>query len=99
MVNSVVLRLRGAVLMTLAVSSSACVRACIAPCHMSVPQTRVTPWPRPIPCRTSDSASPRVIVTTLGDVQTTLADGAFDPMGDRVRLGSGETVEHYYRDK
>lgn len=61
--------------------------------------SRVSPWPRPIACRTSDSNSRDVFVTTLGDVRTPLADGEFDPAADTVRLASGGTIEHYYRDR
>lgn len=35
---------------------------------------------------------------TLGDVQTPLAQGTFDPSADRVTLNDGSVKTHYYRD-
>ena len=36
---------------------------------------------------------------TLGDFETSLADGMYDPTMDRATLKDGSVVEHYYRDK
>jgi hypothetical protein len=55
-------------------------------------------WPHPIPCRIQDGANPDLFVITLGDVQTPLADGVFDPMKDEVTLRDGSVKAHYYRD-
>jgi hypothetical protein len=55
-------------------------------------------WPRPIPCRIQDSANPDLFVMTLGDVQTPLAQGIFDPVKDEVTLNDGSQKPHYYRD-
>lgn len=60
----------------------------------------VTPWPRPVPVRLEPRGSGRdeLMVTTLGEVETPLADGKFDPVADRVTTRDGRVLEHYYRD-
>src|SRR5215472_10405388 len=55
-------------------------------------------WPHPIPCRIQDGANPDVLVMTLGNVETSLADGVFDPVKDLVRLSDGTIKTNYYRD-
>ncbi|MGN6554493.1 MAG: alpha-galactosidase, partial [Verrucomicrobiota bacterium] len=55
-------------------------------------------WPRPIPCRIQDGANKDLWVMTLGDVQTPLAQGIFDPAKDEVKLADGSTKAHYFRD-
>lgn len=67
-----------------------------APTPATQPET--VPWPRPIPCRIQDGGNPDLFVMTLGDVQTPLAQGTFDPVGDRVTLGDGSVKTNYYRD-
>jgi len=62
------------------------------------PGTPSTAWPQPIPCRIQDGADPDLFVMTLGDVQTPLAQGMFDPVKDQVRLDDGTVKEHYYKD-
>jgi hypothetical protein len=39
------------------------------------------------------------MVMTLGDVETSLAEGMYDPVADKATLKDGSVVEHYYRDK
>ncbi len=56
------------------------------------------PWPRPIPCRIQDGPNRDLLVMTLGDVQTPLADGTFNPVSDEVKLKDGTVKENYYRD-
>ena len=56
-------------------------------------------WPHPIPLRVRDGANRNLMVMTLGDVETSLADGMYDPTGDRATLKDGSVIEHYYRDK
>ena len=56
------------------------------------------PWPRPVPCRTADSANPDLLVMTLGDVNPSLADGVFDPIKDEVTLKDGSRKSNYFRD-
>lgn len=74
------------------------VAGCAGPKSIYRSASPVSPWPRTIPCRTSNADSPNVLVTTLGNVRTPLADGTFDPVNDRVTLNDGATIEHYYRD-
>jgi hypothetical protein len=56
-------------------------------------------WPHPIPLRVRDGANRNLMVMTLGDVETSLADGMYDPTIDRATLKDGSVIEHYYRDK
>lgn len=56
-------------------------------------------WPHPIPLRVRDGANPNLMVMTLGDVETSLADGMYDPTKDQAKLKDGSVIEHYYRDK
>ncbi len=58
----------------------------------------VTPWPRPVPVRLKPSGIDDMLVTTLGEVSTPLADGTFDPATDRVTTRSGRVIQHYYED-
>lgn len=55
-------------------------------------------WPHPVPCRIQDGTNPELMVVTLGDVDTPLADGVFDPVNDQVRLKDGTVKTNYYRD-
>jgi len=55
-------------------------------------------FPGPFPCRISDSDNKDLMIMTLGDVQTPLADGVFDPLNDRITLKNGRVIDHYYRD-
>ena len=47
----------------------------------------ITEWPRTIPVRLKPDGRDPLFVATLGDVATSLADGAFDPVRDRGPLG------------
>lgn len=55
-------------------------------------------WPYKFPCRIQDGSNPDLFVMTLGDVETPISTGVFDPVNDRVTLGDGTVREHYYRD-
>jgi hypothetical protein len=55
-------------------------------------------WPHPIPCRIHDGANPDLFVMTLGDIDTPLADGVFDPVKDSVTVKDGTVRTNYYRD-
>ncbi|MBI4535556.1 MAG: NPCBM/NEW2 domain-containing protein [Ignavibacteriae bacterium] len=55
-------------------------------------------WPHPIPCRIEDGANADLFVMTLGDAQTPLATGIFDPTKDEVKLNGGRIIKNYYRD-
>lgn len=64
-------------------------------------QTRVEPkpqWPHPIPARIADGSNKDLFIMTLGDVQTALAEGIYDPLNDELRLKDGTVKSHYYRD-
>jgi hypothetical protein len=39
-------------------------------------------WPYPIPCRIHDGTNKNLRIMTLGDPQSPLADGLFDPVSD-----------------
>ena len=46
-------------------------------------------WPRPVPCRIADGANKDLFIITLGDIDTSLASGVYDPRTDEVRLKDG----------
>src|SRR5918911_1841593 len=69
-------------------------------CVMTLGQSSVNArqaWPRPIPARIRDGDNKELLVMTLGDVKTVLADGTFDPAKDEVRLKDGTVRQNYYR--
>ena len=55
-------------------------------------------WPHTIPARIHDSTNKDLIVMTLGEVATPLADGIFDPTTDELRLNDNTVIKHYFRD-
>ena len=55
-------------------------------------------WPRPIPARSRDGANPELFVMVLGEVETPLADGTFDPLRDELTRKDGTVTPHYFRD-
>jgi NPCBM/NEW2 domain-containing protein/alpha galactosidase C-like protein len=59
----------------------------------------VMPWPKPVPIRLKPSGRDDMMISTLGDVSTPLADGTFDPVADRVTTRDGRTLERYYKDR
>ncbi|MBP8302774.1 MAG: NPCBM/NEW2 domain-containing protein [Phycisphaerae bacterium] len=65
------------------------------------PEPGATPgaatWPHPIPCRIQDGGDPDLFMMALGDVDTPLAQGVFDPVQDRVTLKDGTVKEDYYK--
>ena len=54
-------------------------------------------WPYPIPCRTQDGNNPDLFLMSLGDVNTPLAQGSFDPVKDQVTLNDGTVKPDYYK--
>lgn len=56
-------------------------------------------WPHPVPARIRDGNNRDLLMMTLGDVDTPLADGTFDPLTDEVRLKDGTVIKNYYRDQ
>jgi len=59
----------------------------------------ITEWPRTIPVRLKPDGRDPLFVATLGDVATSLADGAFDPVRDRVETRDGSVLENYYKNE
>jgi len=57
----------------------------------------VTKWPRVIPARTKPAGRDELLITTLGEVTTPLADATFDPVADRLTAKDGRVVESYYK--
>src|SRR5688572_26853729 len=55
-------------------------------------------WPHSIPARIRDGVNTDLLVMTLGDVNTDIADRTFDPVKDEVRLKDGTIIKNYYRD-
>ena len=64
------------------------------PTQVQIPKT----WPHPIPCRIMDGENLDLFIMTLGDVNTAIAQGTYDPVKDQVTLKDGTIKEHYYRD-
>ena len=71
------------------------------PAATADPRAAVTKksWPHPIPLRARDNGNPDLMVMTLGDVETPLADGIYDPANDDATLKDGLVIKNYYRDK
>ena len=57
----------------------------------------VTEWPRPIPMRLPPPEEDDVFVTLLGEVETPLSQGTYDPVADRVTLEDGTVLEDYFK--
>lgn len=55
-------------------------------------------WPHPFPARVRDGSNKDLFVMTLGDVDTVLADGTYDPSKDELTLKDGSVMKNYYRD-
>ena len=71
-------------------------------CETALAQSHTTSaqadWPRPVPARIRDGNNRDLMVMTLGDVDTVLADGMFDPLKDEVRLKDGTVRQNYYKE-
>jgi hypothetical protein len=50
------------------------------------------------PARIRDGVNKDLMVMTLGDVSTPIADGIFDPAQDELRLKDGTSLKNYFRD-
>jgi hypothetical protein len=50
------------------------------------------------PARVRDGANKDLMVMTLGDVSTPIADGIFDPAKDELRLKEGTILKNYFHD-
>lgn len=55
-------------------------------------------WPHAIPARIQDGGNKDLLVMTLGDVSTVLADGTFNPSKDEVRLKDGTVKPNYFKE-
>jgi hypothetical protein len=66
--------------------------------HQQPAVTTKKTWPHQISLRTRDNANKDLFVMTLGDVETPLADGTFDPEKDEATLNDGAVIKNYYRD-
>lgn len=65
------------------------------------PAGPVSPWPRVIPARVltpDEAAADDLLVFTLGEVQTPIANARFDPTTDTLTFNDARRIEHYYRD-
>ncbi|HEY0459443.1 MAG TPA: NPCBM/NEW2 domain-containing protein [Pyrinomonadaceae bacterium] len=51
-----------------------------------------------IPARVKDSSNKNLFVMTLGNVETPLADGTFNPEKDELRLKDGTVKTNYYKE-
>ena len=54
--------------------------------------------PEKLLCRIQDGKNPDLMVMTLGNVNTPLADGYFYPYEDKVVLKNGQEIENYYKE-
>ena len=66
--------------------------------HAAVAEAPAKTWPHPVPCRVQDGPNKDLLVMTLGDVSTPLADGVFHPVEDMVKLNDGTEKANYFRD-
>jgi dipeptidyl aminopeptidase/acylaminoacyl peptidase len=70
-----------------------------SPKEPSVSPKTSAAWPRPFPSRTHVDKDDDLFVMTLGDVDTELANGSYDPQKDELQLADGKAIENYYRDE
>ena len=57
-----------------------------------------TAWPTIVPCRIEDSGNLDLFLMTLGDVETPLSQGSYDPRTDDVTLSDGTVMHRYFQD-
>jgi len=55
-------------------------------------------WPFPIPCRIQDTGHPDLFVMTLGDIDTPLSQGLYDPRTDEATLKDGTVKKGLFKD-
>lgn len=55
-------------------------------------------WPYPFPCRVQESGNPDLFVMTLGDVETPLAQGVYDPRADEATLKDGTVKKSLFKE-
>ena len=84
-------RFSGLAILTLGILGPACARK-------SAPvKAEESAWPTAIPCRVRDGGNPDLFLMTLGEVETSLSQGNFDPRTDEVTLNDGTVIPRYYR--
>ena len=66
--------------------------------HAQTNSNKSRAWPHQIPCRIHDGSNKDLFIAVLGDVETPLADGVYDPANDSVSLKDGSIKSNYYRD-
>jgi hypothetical protein len=54
-------------------------------------------WPYTIPCRILEGNNPDLLMMALGDVNTPIAQGTFDPAKDQAILNDGTVKPDYYK--
>jgi hypothetical protein len=87
-------------LVLLSISSLLCFTGCQKKEKTLEPIPKITgKLPEQIPCRVQSKSQPELIIMTLGQVETRLADGIFYPNEDRVKLKSGQEIKNYFKDK
>jgi hypothetical protein len=55
-------------------------------------------WPTAVPCRIQDGGNLDLFLMTLGDVETPLSQGIYDPRTDDVTLNDGTVMPRYFQD-
>ncbi|MBC7360726.1 MAG: NPCBM/NEW2 domain-containing protein [Candidatus Aminicenantes bacterium] len=86
----------GLLLIPLFLLTLACGNKARSPIQAEKPASRL---PEQLPCRIQDGLNPDLMVMTLGNVQTPLADGTFYPYEDRVVLKNGQEIKNYFKNK
>ncbi len=85
-------RFLGLAVLILAVLGPACARR-------SVPaKPGQAPWPKAVPCRIQDGGNLDLFLMTLGDVETPLSQGRYDPRTDDVTLNDGTVMRRHFQD-
>ena len=61
-------------------------------------QLEQSDWPTTVPCRIQDGENLDLFLMTLGDVETPLSQGIYDPRTDEVSLNDGTVMRAYFQD-
>ncbi len=62
------------------------------------PEYTYSDWPYKVPARISDDSNQELFMMALGKVETSLADGTFDPVKDEITLKDGTVIPNWYKD-
>jgi len=79
-------------ILVLAVLGTACTRG------SSPARKDQADWPTSVPCRIQDGDNLDLFLMTLGDVETSLAQGIYDPFTDEVSLNNGTVIHAYFQE-